>query len=71
MVYYAAYETDLRAIAADYSRRVWVTKGALLYMIINDFEDWNCKRNKNVKGDHSKDWGDPGMQHKTKDKYDD
>ena len=39
--------------------------------IINDFEDWNCKRNKNVKGDHSKDWGDPGMQHKTKDKYDD
>ena len=24
-----------------------------------------------VKGDHSKDWGDPGMQHKTKDKYDD
>ena len=40
-------------------------------VIINDFEDWNCKRNKNVKGDHSKDWGDPGMQHKTKDKYDD
>ena len=39
--------------------------------IINDFEDWNCQRHKDAKGDHSKDWGDPGMQHKTKDKYDD
>ena len=39
--------------------------------IINDFEDWNCQRHKNVKGDHSKDWGDPGMQHKTRDKYND
>lgn len=39
--------------------------------IRNDFEDWNCQRHKNVKGDHSKDWGDPGMQHKTRDKYND
>jgi hypothetical protein len=39
--------------------------------IKNDFEDWGCQRNKNVKGDHSKDWSDPGMQHKTKDNYDD
>ncbi len=39
--------------------------------IINDFEDWNCQRNKAVTGDHSKDWGDPGMQHQTLDKYDD
>lgn len=39
--------------------------------IVDDFEDWNCQRHKNVKGDHSKDWGDPGMQHKTRDKYND
>ncbi|MBO5941555.1 MAG: hypothetical protein J6R18_10220 [Kiritimatiellae bacterium] len=39
--------------------------------IINDFEDWNCQHHKNVKGEHSKDWGDPGMQHKTRDKYND
>ena len=39
--------------------------------ILNDFEDWNCQRHKDAMGDHSKDWGDPGMQHKTKDKYDD
>lgn len=39
--------------------------------IINDFEDWDCVRNKNAKGDHSKDWASPGMQRKTLDKYDD
>jgi hypothetical protein len=39
--------------------------------IINDFEDWDCQRNKNAKADHSKDWSNPGMQHKTLDKYDD
>ena len=39
--------------------------------ILNDFEDWNCQRHTAARGDHSKDWGDPGMQHKTKDKYDD
>jgi hypothetical protein len=39
--------------------------------IDNDWEDWNCKRNKDIKGDHSKDWSDPGMQQKTEDKYDD
>jgi hypothetical protein len=39
--------------------------------IINDFEDWDCKRNTNAKGDHAKDWANPGMQHKTLDKYDD
>ena len=39
--------------------------------IHNDFEDWNCQRHKDAKGDHSKDWGDPGMQHMTKDVYND
>jgi hypothetical protein len=39
--------------------------------IIDDAEDYTCKRHKTVKGDHSKDWANPGMQHKTLDKYDD
>ena len=39
--------------------------------ILNDFEDWNCQRHTGVTGDHSGDWGDPGMQHQTKDKYND
>jgi hypothetical protein len=39
--------------------------------IINDFEDWDCKRHVDTKGDSSKDWGKPGMQHQTIDKYDD
>lgn len=38
---------------------------------VNDFEDYDCKRNTSAKGDHSKDWGDPGMQHKTLGTYDD
>jgi hypothetical protein len=41
------------------------------YEILNDFEDWDCQRHKDKKGDHSKDWADPGMQHKTIDRYDD
>jgi hypothetical protein len=40
-------------------------------IIENDFEDWNCQRHTDVTGDHSVDWGDPGMQHNTKDRYDD
>jgi hypothetical protein len=39
--------------------------------IINDFEDWNCQRNRAVTGNHAKDWSDPGMQHLTLDKWDD
>ncbi len=39
--------------------------------IINDFEDWNCKRHTNVVGNHSVDWANPGMQHNTKDNYND
>jgi hypothetical protein len=39
--------------------------------ILNDFEDWNCQRHSGVTGDHAKDWGDPGMQHKTKEYYND
>jgi hypothetical protein len=39
--------------------------------IVNDFEDWNCTRHTGVTGNHSKDWGAPGMQHNTKDKYND
>jgi len=39
--------------------------------IVNDFEDWDCKRHKTMKGDHARDWADPGMQHKTLDKWDD
>jgi len=39
--------------------------------IIDDAEDYTCKRHTTVKGDHSKDWANPGMQHKTLDKYDD
>jgi len=30
--------------------------------IRSDFEDWNCQRNKNVRGDHSQDWAKPGKQ---------
>jgi hypothetical protein len=37
--------------------------------IVNDFEDWNCKRRRTTKGNHAKDWGDPGMQHLTLDKW--
>ncbi len=37
----------------------------------NDFEDWNCKRHARQKGNHAKDWADPGMQHLTLDKWDD
>ncbi len=33
------------------------------FSTVNDFEDWNAQRNKDVVGDHSKDWADPGMQH--------
>ena len=40
-------------------------------VIVNDFEDWNCQRNKGATGDHSKDWAAPGMQHGTLNKYDD
>jgi hypothetical protein len=36
-----------------------------------DNEDRNCKLHKAVTGDHSKDWANPGMQHKTLNKYDD
>lgn len=39
--------------------------------ILNDAEDYTCKRHTGVKGDHSKDWGNPGMNHKTVGKYDD
>ncbi len=39
--------------------------------IINDFEDWDCKRHTGAKGDHAQDWADPGMQHQTIDKYND
>ena len=39
--------------------------------INNDFEDWNCQRHINERGNHSKDWCNPGMQHKTIGRYDD
>jgi hypothetical protein len=39
--------------------------------IKNDFEDWNCKRHGDVRGDHKRDWADPGMQHKTLENPDD
>ena len=39
--------------------------------IVNDAEDYTCIRHGGVKGDHSKDWSDPGMQHQTNKKYDD
>ena len=39
--------------------------------ILNDFEDWNCRRHATMKGNHAKDWADPGMQHLTLDKWDD
>lgn len=39
--------------------------------IDNDSDDWNCQRNKTVVGDHSKDWGDPGWQHKSLTNYND
>jgi hypothetical protein len=38
---------------------------------MNDWEDWNCWENRHVRGDHSKDWANPGMNHRTKGKYDD
>jgi hypothetical protein len=31
--------------------------------IINDFEEWDAQRHKNVVGDHTKDWANPGKQH--------
>ena len=38
----------------------------------SDDEDWMvCLDGKSVTGNHSKDWADPGMQHKTTDTYDD
>jgi hypothetical protein len=39
--------------------------------VIYDLDDWNCRRVRTVRGDHSQDWCDPGMQHMTKDRYDD
>ncbi|WP_395750842.1 TIGR02597 family protein [Prosthecobacter sp.] len=39
--------------------------------ILDDAEDYTCKRHTTVKGNHSNDWANPGMQHKTLDKYDD
>lgn len=39
--------------------------------IINDFENWDCKRHTGAKGDHAQDWADPGIQHQTIDKYND
>ena len=39
--------------------------------ITNDFEDWDCKRHTGQKGNHARDWADPGMQHLTLDKWDD
>lgn len=33
--------------------------------IINDFEEWDCKRHTDAKGDHSKDWANPGFQHQS------
>ena len=37
--------------------------------ITNDFEDWDCQRNKTVKGNHKQDWANPGMQHGVNDVY--
>lgn len=39
--------------------------------ILNDFEDWNCKRHTTVRGNHLLDWSNPGMQHKTIGEYND
>jgi hypothetical protein len=39
-------------------------------IIHDDFQDWDCQRNKNIKGDHSLDWGSPGMKHYQNDVYD-
>lgn len=41
------------------------------FAIIDDNEDWNCLENRNVRGNHRQDWGDPGMNHRTLDRYDD
>ena len=37
--------------------------------VADDDEDWNYRRNKDVVGDHSKDWGYPGFNHKNNDNY--
>ena len=37
--------------------------------VADDNEDWDCQRNKDVVGDHSKDWGKPGFNHRDNDNY--
>ena len=38
---------------------------------IDDFEDMDMWENRDAHGDHSQDWADPGMNHKTEGKYND
>ena len=38
--------------------------------IVDDSEDWDCRRNKDVVGNHALDWANPGMQHDQNDEYD-
>ena len=48
-----------------------LTPGAPDNRLLDDEEWKNCLDGKAATGDHTKDWADPGMQHKTVDKYDD
>jgi len=37
----------------------------------DDWEERICRQHKDARGDHAKDWGNPGMNHGTEGEYDD
>ena len=42
-----------------------------LERVYGDEEELNCRMHTHQRGDRRKDWGNPGMNHKTDDKFDD
>jgi len=42
-----------------------------LERVYGDEEELNCRMHTHQRGDHRKDWGNPGMNHETDDKFDD
>lgn len=48
-----------------------LTDGVSSPELPSDAEDYTHQRGKNIRGDHSQDWANPGMQHQTLGKYDD
>ncbi|MGB2754217.1 MAG: hypothetical protein WBD75_10215 [Phycisphaerae bacterium] len=39
--------------------------------VFDDLEELNCRMHTHQRGERRRDWGNPGMNHKTDDKYDD